>query len=105
METREIKEKVLRIMALAMDVSTIHKYPHEGNHTDVFVNFTANISGLDVTVYKNGYAASAEPDRKWEVYLYRDDTSDESKERYDTYGCSALDDIIEYLEDLKNAKL
>lgn len=103
METREIKEKVLRIMALAMKVSTIHKYPHEGNHTDVFVSFTANISGLDVTVYKNGFDKSANSDRKWNVYLYRDDTSVEDKKRFDIYGSVELDNIIEYLEDLKNA--
>lgn len=103
-EAREIKENVLRIMALAMEVSKIREYPYEGDLPDVFVYFYANVSKLNVTVYENGYTASAEPDRKWEVYLYRDDTPDESKERYDTYGYADLDDIIEYLEDLKNGK-
>lgn len=105
METREIKEKVLRIMALAMEVSTIHEYPHKGNHTDVFVNFIANISALDVTVYKNGFDKSADPDRKWEVYLYKNDMQDVNKKCFSTYGCAELDNIIAYLEDLKNAEL
>lgn len=101
-EAREIKEKVLRIMALAMEASKIREYPYEGGLPDVFVEFTANVSCLNVIVYKNGFDAGVKPDRKWNVYLYRDDTLDESKEDFDIYGCADLDDIIEYLEDLKN---
>lgn len=102
METREIKEKVLRIMALALEVSTIREYPHGGDYPDVFVSFSAHVSDLDVIVYKNGFDAGVKPDRKWYVHLYEDDTLDASKEHFDAYGCADLDDIIEYLEDLKN---
>ena len=101
-EAREIKENVLRIMALAMEVSKIREYPYEGGYPDVFVDFAANVSCLNVIVYEKGFDAGVKPDRKWNVYLYRDDTLDESKEDFDIYGCADLDDIIEYLEDLKN---
>lgn len=104
-EAREIKENVLRIMALAMEVSKIREYPYEGGYPDVFVNFNANVSSLNVIVYENGFDAGVKPDRKWDVYLYRDDTLDENKECFDIYGCADLDDIIEYLEGLKNAEL
>ena len=103
METREIKEKVLRIMALAIEVSTIRKGPDEEGYPDVFVSFSGHVSDLDVAVYKNGFDKNTDPDRKWGVYLYKDDTTDESKELFNTYGCAELDNIIAYLEDLKNA--
>lgn len=102
METREIKEKVLRIMALAMEVSTIREYPHGGDYPDVFVEFSAHVSCLSVTVYENGFDANVEPDRRWNAYLYRDDTPDSSKaDNY--FGYAVLDEIICYLEGLKNA--
>ena len=57
MEAREIKEKVLRIMALAMEVSKIRNYPCKGEYPDVFVDFSANVSCLNVIVYENGFDA------------------------------------------------
>ena len=102
METREIKEKVLRIMALAMEVSTIRESLDEMDYPDVVVSFNGSVSNLDVIVYKNGIKTGIEPDRKWYVILYRDDTSDRSKEYFNSYGYVELDKIIKYLEDLKN---
>ncbi len=105
METREIKEKVLRIMALAMEVSKIREDPNEEGYPDVFVSFSGHVSGLDVAVYENGFDHKIEPHRKWHVHLYENDTEDRNKVLFHTFGCADLDDIIEYLEDLKNAKL
>lgn len=112
METREIKEKVLRIMALAMDVSTIRKLAKDGStigknpdgkaYPDIFVNFYANVSLFEVLAYEHGYASDREPEKVWHVYLYRNDTPDSFK--IDNYfGRDVLDEIISYLEDLKNA--
>lgn len=112
METREIKEKVLRVMALAMDVSTIRKLavdssvigksPDGKAYPDIFVNFYANISLFEVFAYEHGYASDREPEKVWHVYLYRNDTPDSFKtDNY--FGCDVLDEIIGYLEDLKNA--
>lgn len=103
METREIKEKVLRIMALAMEVSTIRNSLDKTSYPDVIVTFNGCVSNLDVLVYENGIKPGIEPDRRWYVILYRGDTSDKSKENYSNYGCKELDNIIAYLEDLKNA--
>lgn len=103
METREIKEKVLRIMALALEVSTIRESLDEMDYPDVFVSFTGNVSSLDVIVYENGFDTDVKPDRKWYVHLYEDDTPDRSKEYFNSYGCAVLDTIIAYLEGLKNA--
>ena len=103
METREIKEKVLRIMALAMEVSTIRKGSDEEGYPDVFVSFSGHVSDLDVAVYENGFDSKIEPHRKWYVHLYEDDTEDRNKVLFHTFGCAELDNIIAYLEDLKNA--
>lgn len=102
METREIKEKVLRIMALAMEISTIRKSPDEKGYPDVFVHFAGHVSDLDVTVYENGFDYKIEPHRKWYVHLYEDDTEERNKTMFHTFGCAELDNIIAYLEDLKN---
>lgn len=103
METKEIKEKVLRIMALAMDVSTIRKGPDEKGYPDVFVHFAGHVSDLDVSVYENEFDYKIEPHRKWFVHLYENDTDDLNKATFHTFGYAELDNIIAYLEDLKNA--
>lgn len=103
METREIKEKVLRIMALAMEVSTIRKGPDEKGYPDVFVRFSGHVSDLDVTVYENGFDYKIDPHMKRYVHLYENDTDDLNKNAFHTFGCAELDNIIAYLEGLKNA--
>ena len=112
METREINEKVLRIMALAMEVSTIRKLAKDGSVTgkspdgkaypDIFINFYANISLFEVFAYEHGYTSDRAPEKVWRVYLYRNDTPDSFKaDKY--FGCEVLNEIITYLEGLKNA--
>jgi hypothetical protein len=104
-EARELKENVLRIMALAMEVSKIREDSDEGGYPDVFVSFSGHVSDLDVHVYENGFDDKKDPDRQWYVHLYEDDTEDLNKTMFHTFGRAELDNIIEYLEDLKNAKL
>lgn len=104
METREIKEKVLRIMELAMEVSTIRKEPDEEGYPDIFIYFHPHVSLLEVFAYEHGYTSGRAPEKEWNVYLHRSNNDIPVSVKADKYfGYDVLDEIIGYLEGLKNA--
>lgn len=103
METREIKEKVLRIMALAMDVSHIIENKEGLDYPDIFIYFHPHVSLFEVFTYEHGYTSDRVPEKEWNVYLHRSNNDIPESVKSDKYfGCEVLDEIIAYLEDLKN---
>lgn len=81
----EIKEKVLKIMELALLLNlTETEYEITGNKPTVFVNFSGHVCMLDIRVYFKGWEAGAAPDVQKIVYLDGHTAENELNEVIDT---------------------
>lgn len=67
---KSIKEKVLEIMALALEFnSKPTKQELTGNKPTIFVDFAGHVCELDVGIYVDGWSFSADKEVK---YMYLD---------------------------------
>lgn len=86
---KSIKEKVLEIMALALEFNCSEAESDNTNKKPAFfVDYTGHVNYLTVKVYKNGWGKDVESDM-YEMLLIHD-RMDEKK----------LDDIIEYMKEV-----
>lgn len=84
MLNKKIKEKVLKIMELGLEVN------NETSHK-VFVRYYGNTDGLDIDIFYNGWTREKEIDLKETLFL-----DFEEKE-----VLKSLNEIIKKLEELK----
>lgn len=87
-----IKEKVLKIMSLALEINPPEIKGIGKKRTAVFVNYSPNCNSLTVEIYPYGWSKDIPLRRqnRFTVYLFRKGAS------------GILDRIISGLEDLKN---
>lgn len=87
-----IKEKVLKIMSLALEINPPEIKGIGKKRTAVFVNYAPNCNSLTVEIYPHGWSKyiPLRPQNRSTVYLFRKNAS------------GILDRIISGLEDLKN---
>ena len=84
MLNKKIKEKVLKIMELGLEIS-------DKTNNKVFVRYYGNTDGLDIDIYYNGWTREKEADLKEKLFL-----DFEEKEVLES-----LDRVIKKLEELK----
>ena len=88
---KKYMDKVLKIMELAL-IKTIP------GKKDIFVNFSAHVGSLSVTIYKNGWSIVQEADLKNDFIYIDDETlSDEKTKKLVE---DELDNIIKIIEKL-----
>ena len=78
---KEIKEKVMKIMNLALEINSREK-------NTVFVDFSGHTNGLRVQIYKNGWKAYEKPDYNEVCYFELNNANEK------------LDETIKKLEEL-----
>ena len=90
-KSREIRQKILKIMDLALKISPPDVEKVKGT-PDVFVEYSAHCPALSVRVYTHGWKENNGPDKEFWMLTFREDESEQ------------LNKIIEYLQDLREAK-
>ena len=78
---KEIKEKVMKIMDLALEINSREK-------NTVFVDFSGHTNGLQVQIYENGWKAYEKSDYNEVCYFELNNTNEK------------LDETIKKLEEL-----
>lgn len=87
-KSREIRQKILKIMDLALKISPPDVEKVKGTPV-VFVEYSAHCPALSVRVYKDGWDEKNEPDKAFWMLTFREDE----------FG--QLNEIIEYLRNLR----
>ena len=77
----KVKEKVLKIMELALEKSSIEK-------NTIFVDFCGHVNGVRVQIHENGWKACKKPDYNKICYFEYNDTNEK------------LDETIKKIEEL-----
>lgn len=88
---KKYMDKVLKIMELAIKKTIPNK-------RDVFVNFSAHVGILSVSIYKDGWELKKEADFKND-HIYLDDESILYKEHEEMLE-KELDNVIKIIEEL-----
>lgn len=84
-----IKEKILKIMSLALEINP-PEIDHIGeNKTALFVRWFPHCNGFEIDIHYGGWRRYVLPDEKIDIYTDREDSSEN------------LDKIIERLENIK----
>lgn len=87
-KSREIRQKILKIMDLALKISPPDRERKLGE-TVVFVEYSAHCPALSVRVYTHGWNEKNGPDKAFWMLTFREDEFEQ------------LNEIIEYLQDLR----
>lgn len=84
-----IKEKILKIMTLALEIIPPEEEDIGTKKTAVFVRWAPHIPELEVDIHCGGWRKGIYPDKEYRVYTFQ---KDEHKE---------LDEIIGALEEIR----
>lgn len=84
-----IKEKILKIMSLALEINPPEIKNIGKKRTAVFVNWSPHCNCLDVTTYENGWDIDKEESERMHLYASWDDANEK------------LDAIIARLEEIR----
>jgi len=90
-KSREIRTKILKIMDLALKISPPDVEKVKGT-PDVFVEYSAHCPILSVRVYIHGWNEKNGPDKAFWMLTFSEDEFEQ------------LNEIIEYLQDLREAE-
>ena len=86
-----VKEKMLRIMELALEINDPEVQDIGEQKTAVFINWSPHCSSFQVDIHTGGWKPHSSPDIKFESY-----TCEENESLGDS-----LDDAIKALEEIK----
>ena len=92
-KTSTIKEKILKIMSLSLEINPPETEGIGELTTAVFVNWSPHCNVLDVSIYFDGWKSDTNPDKRFSVYT----NSEEASEH--------LDMIITFLESIKEIQM
>lgn len=87
-KSREIRQKILKIMDLALKISPPDKERKLGE-TVVFVGYSAHCPAFSVRVYIHGWSEKNRPDKAFWMLTFREDEFEQ------------LNEIIKYLQELR----
>lgn len=89
----EIKEKILEIMSLALEINPPEIRSIGMKKTAVFVEYSPHCSLIRVNIFYGGWSQNADYDKSFEVY------------GCDKSASTQLDEVIEYLTAIKEAEV
>lgn len=87
-----IKEKIMKIMSLALEINPPEIKDIGKKKTAVFVNWLPHCNYLEIRVYLNGWDCHKDYDEYFDVFLHRKDADDK------------LDEIIKRLEEINESE-
>ena len=91
--TETVKEKILKIISLSLEINPPEIEDVGKLTTAVFVNWSPHCNLLDVCIYFDGWKSNTDPDRKFGVYTNSEDAGGQ------------LDTIITFLENIKEIQM
>lgn len=84
-----IKEKIIKIMSLALEINPPEVERIGKKRTAVFINWYPHCNGLDIRIYYAGWRLHTLPDKAFDIHTDEENAHEK------------LDEVIEILEKIK----